>query len=40
MKNKRTPDLQWHPAFYAGIQIEFEAERDKLIYHGYHCKVE
>jgi hypothetical protein len=24
--------LQWHPAFYAGIQIEFEAEADKLTF--------
>ena len=24
--------LQWHPAFYAGIQIEFEAEVDKLTF--------
>ena len=22
--------LQWHPAFYAGIQIEFEEESYKL----------
>ena len=25
-------DFQWHPAFYAGIQIEFEEEADKLIF--------
>lgn len=24
--------LQWHPAFYAGIQIEFAGEADKLIF--------
>ena len=24
--------LQWHPAFYAGIQIELENELDKLIF--------
>lgn len=36
MKNKQTPDLQWHPAFFAGIQIEFEAERDKLIFENEH----
>ncbi len=23
--------LQWHPAFYAGLQIEFAEEADKLI---------
>lgn len=33
--NKKT-NLQWHPAFYAGIQIEFEAERDKLIFENEH----
>ena len=24
--------FQWHPAFYAGIQIEFAEEADKLIF--------
>ena len=24
--------LQWHPAFYAGLQIEFGEEADKLIF--------
>lgn len=33
--NKKT-NLQWYPAFYAGIQIEFEAERDKLIFENEH----
>ena len=28
--------LQWHPAFYAGIQIELEEERDKLIFENEH----
>ena len=36
MSNKRKHILQWHPAFYAGIQIEFEAERDKLIFENEH----
>ena len=36
MKKKQKLDLQWHPAFYAGIQIEFEAERDKLIFENEH----
>ena len=36
MGNKSKPILQWHPAFYAGIQIEFEAERDKLIFENEH----
>ena len=28
--------LQWHPAFYAGIQIEFREEADKLIFEREH----
>ena len=24
--------LQWHPAFYAGLQIELEAEADLLVF--------
>ena len=28
--------LQWHPAFYAGIQIELENELDKLIFESEH----
>ena len=36
MRNKSKSMLQWHPAFYAGIQIEFEAERDKLIFENEH----
>ena len=28
----KTSALQWHPAFYAGIQIEFEEEADKLTF--------
>ena len=33
--NQRT-SLQWHPAFYAGIQIEFAEEADKLIFTNEH----
>lgn len=36
MENDSKPILQWHPAFYAGIQIEFEKERDKLIFENEH----
>lgn len=36
MKKEPKPILQWHPAFYAGIQIEFEKERDKLIFENEH----
>ena len=28
--------LQWHPAFYAGIQIEFSEEKEKLIFENEH----
>lgn len=28
--------LQWHPAFYAGLQIEFEEESDKLSFKNEH----
>lgn len=28
--------LQWHPAFYAGLQIEFASEADKLIFENEH----
>lgn len=28
--------LQWHPAFYASIQIEFVDEADKLIFESEH----
>ena len=28
--------LQWHPAFYASIQIELESESDKLIFESEH----
>lgn len=29
-------NLQWHPAFYAGIQIEFKDEADNLIFENEH----
>ena len=28
--------LQWHPAFYAGIQIELAADRENLIFENEH----
>ncbi len=28
--------LQWHPAFYAGLQIELKDERDNLIFESEH----
>ena len=36
-KEKKTRGkLPWHPAFYAGIQIEFEKEADKLTFENEH----
>lgn len=35
-KQRKTPALQWHPAFFAGIQIEFSEEADKLIFESEH----
>ena len=36
-KETKDPErLQWHPAFYAGIQIELEDEREKLIFENEH----
>ena len=32
MEKRRTHVLQWHPAFYADIQIELEAEAGLLIF--------
>ena len=28
--------LQWHPAFFAGLQIEFASEEEKLIFENEH----
>ena len=28
--------LQWHPAFFADIQIEFEQEKQRLIFENEH----
>ena len=36
LENTEQKVLQWHPAFYAGIQIEFEEEADKLIFENEH----
>lgn len=36
---ERTEDknvLQWHQAFYAGLQIELEDEADRLIFESEH----
>ncbi len=36
MAEKEKKVLQWHPAFYAGIQIEFAEEADKLTFENEH----
>ena len=36
---KQKTGLQWHPAFYAGIQIEFEEEANKLIFENDNYSV-
>lgn len=35
-EKQKTEVFQWHPAFYAGIQIEFSEEADKLIFENEH----
>lgn len=32
----KKPAIQWHPAFYAGIQIEFSQEKEKLEFENEH----
>ena len=34
--SKKSGPLQWHPAFYAGLQIELEEERDHLVFENEH----
>lgn len=36
LQNSKSTLLQWHPAFYAGIQIEFEEEAEKLQFENEH----
>ena len=36
LQQRRKPYLQWHPAFYAGIQIELEGEAENLIFENEH----
>ena len=36
LRTKSRQLLQWHPAFYAGIQIELAEEADKLIFENEH----
>lgn len=33
---RATEKLQWHPAFFAGLQIEFEEESENLIFENEH----
>ncbi|MCA5964102.1 hypothetical protein LC724_32405 [Blautia sp. RD014234] len=36
MEEQRPHVLQWHPAFYAGIQIELETEANTLLFENEH----
>ncbi|MFR6273493.1 MAG: hypothetical protein ACLUL2_08285 [Blautia sp.] len=36
MEELRPHVLQWHPAFYAGIQIELETEANTLLFENEH----
>ena len=36
MKENKNDSIQWHPAFHASIQIEFEAEAEKLTFEPEH----
>ena len=36
MKKSTKDTIQWHPAFQASIQIEFEAEAEKLTFEPEH----
>ena len=35
-KTEEAPALQWHPAFFAGIRIEFAAEAEALLFENEH----
>ena len=32
LQSNETENLQWHPAFYAGLQIELKEDSDNLIF--------
>ena len=36
LKKSTKDTIQWHPAFQASIQIEFEAEAEKLTFEPEH----
>lgn len=36
IETKTKEQLPWHPAFFAGIQIEFEEEAHKLTFENEH----
>lgn len=35
-KKQETEKLQWHPALYAGLQIELREDSDNLIFENEH----
>ena len=36
LQSSETENLQWHPAFYAGLQIELKEDSDNLIFENEH----
>lgn len=36
LQSSETEKLQWHPAFFAGLQIELKEDRDNLIFENEH----
>ena len=36
MQETKDSMLQWHPAFFAGIQIEFAEEAEHLVFENEH----
>lgn len=36
LQSNETENLQWHPAFYAGLQIELKEDSDNLIFENEH----
>ena len=36
LKKKETDATYWHPAFFAGIQIELEEDADNLVFENEH----
>ncbi len=37
MKQENKKIIQWHPAFYSGLQIHLQDEADKLTFENEHA---